>query len=236
MSTRPAGSLARRRGGFFGEPSGLGVLAFTEVSERFSYYGMAALLALYMSQVLLVPGHAREAVGLDALQHLLARTGARTPAAQAAEIYGAYSAGIYFAPVVGGAVADRWTGRRTAVVLGAVLMCLGHFAMAFPAAFLVALALIVTGCGLLKGNISAQVGALYAETDAAGRSRAFSIFSMAINIGAVAPADRAACSWAGRPCARRRSSWSSSPGRGPPSSWRWTRRTSSSTGRWPACG
>jgi POT family proton-dependent oligopeptide transporter len=87
--------------------------------------------------------------------------------------------------VLGGWVADRWIGRRLAVMLGAVLMSAGHLAMAFDASFLLALALLVTGSGLLKGNISTQVGELYAETDGEGRTRAFAIFSVGINVGAV---------------------------------------------------
>jgi len=87
--------------------------------------------------------------------------------------------------VFGGMLADRWLGRRNAVMLGAVLMSAGHIAMAFDASFLLALALLITGCGLLKGNISAQVGGLYPEGDGEGRTRGFAIFSMAINVGAV---------------------------------------------------
>jgi POT family proton-dependent oligopeptide transporter len=88
--------------------------------------------------------------------------------------------------VLGGLIADRLIGRKLAVAIGAVLMSAGHIALAFDASFLLALVLLITGCGLLKGNISTQVGALYPEDDANGRTRAFSIFSMGINVGAVA--------------------------------------------------
>jgi POT family proton-dependent oligopeptide transporter len=88
--------------------------------------------------------------------------------------------------VFGGWVADRFIGRRRAVMAGAILMSIGQISMAFDASFLMALALLVIGCGLLKGNISVQVGALYPPDDHAGRTRGFAIFSMAINVGAVA--------------------------------------------------
>jgi POT family proton-dependent oligopeptide transporter len=101
-------------------------------------------------------------------------------------IAGLYKGFVYFTPVFGGLVADRGFGRRNAVMLGAVLMSAGHLAMAFDVSFLVALLLLVAGCGLLKGNISAQVGGLYAPEDSKGRTRGFSIFSMGINVGATA--------------------------------------------------
>ena len=93
---------------------------------------------------------------------------------------------MYFTPVLGGWVADRWIGQRNAVAIGAMMMSAGHLAMAFDASFLIALLLLIVGCGLLKGNISTQVGGLYGEQDRAGRARGFSIFSIGINLGAVA--------------------------------------------------
>ena len=159
-------------------------LAFTEAWERFSYYGMGAILALYMSQALFLPGRIDGIVGASLLD-LLRRSGATTPLALASQVYGLYAGFIYFTPVLGGTIADRLIGRRRAVVLGASLLSAGHFAMAFDASFLLALALLVVGCGLLKGNISAQVGALYPPRDDAGRTRGFAIFSMAINSGAI---------------------------------------------------
>ena len=101
-------------------------------------------------------------------------------------IFGLYIALLTFTPVLGGVVGDRLTGRNGAVVLGAVLMSLGHLCMAFDASFLLALTLLIVGCGLLKGNISTQVGALYAPGDSEGRTRGFAIFSMGINVGAIA--------------------------------------------------
>src|SRR5438067_3872997 len=172
---------------FFGEPLGLAYLAFTEAWERFSYYGMTALLVLYMSQALFLPGHVEHVAGFAAFRAALeAVFGKMSTLALASQVFGLYTGFVYFTPVFGGLIADRFIGRRRAVMLGAVLMSGGHIAMAFDASFLLALVLLITGCGLLKGNISAQVGQLYAEDDAAGRTRGFSIFSMAINVGAVA--------------------------------------------------
>ncbi|MEJ0061502.1 MAG: MFS transporter [Terricaulis sp.] len=108
-----------------------------------------------------------------------------TTIALASQIVGFYTGFVYFTPVLGGWIADRFLGRRLAVMIGAVMMSAGHLAMAFDASFLLALALLITGCGLLKGNISTQVGELYAETDGEGRTRAFAIFSIGINVGAV---------------------------------------------------
>jgi POT family proton-dependent oligopeptide transporter len=172
---------------FFGEPIGLAYLAFTEAWERFSYYGMAALLLLYMTQELLLPGHVEHIAGFPTLRAgLQAVLGPMSILALASMIAGLYKGFVYFTPVFGGLIADRWIGRRRAVVTGAAMMSAGHLAMAFDVSFLLALFLLITGCGLLKGNISAQVGALYREDDAKGRTRAYSIYSMGINVGATA--------------------------------------------------
>jgi POT family proton-dependent oligopeptide transporter len=171
---------------FLGEPLALGYLSFTEAWERFSYYGMTALLVLYMSQQLLLPGHVEQVAGFAAFRALLESVfGPMSRLALASQILGLYTGLVYFTPVFGGLVADRWTGRRNAVVAGAVMMSAGHIAMALDASFLFALLLLIVGCGLLKGNISAQVGELYAKTDGPGRTRGFSIYSMGINVGAV---------------------------------------------------
>jgi POT family proton-dependent oligopeptide transporter len=148
---------------------------------------MTALLVLYMSQSLLLPGHVEHVAGFTAFRAgLTAVFGPMSTLALASQIFGLYTGFVYFTPVLGGMVADRWIGQRNAVVLGAVLMSAGHIAMAFDASFLLALALLIVGCGFLKGNISTQVGSLYAENDSAGRTRGFSIFSIGINVGAVA--------------------------------------------------
>jgi len=171
---------------FFGQPMGLAYLAFTEAWERFSYYGMTAILVLYMSQSLLTPGHVEHIAGFPQLRAgLESLFGPMSTLALASQIYGLYTGFVYFTPIFGGMVADRWLGRRQAVMLGAVLMSAGHIAMAFDVSFLLAITLLIVGCGLLKGNISAQVGGLYAEDDGEGRTRGFAIFSMGINVGAV---------------------------------------------------
>jgi len=172
---------------FFGEPIGLAYLSFTEAWERFSYYGMTALLVLYMTQALFTPGHIEHIAGFASLRAAFESVrGPMSTLALASQIYGLYTGFVYFTPVFGGLIADRFLGRKLSVAIGAVLMSAGHIAMAFDASFLLALVLLITGCGLLKGNISTQVGALYAEDDGPGRTRAFSIFSMGINVGAVA--------------------------------------------------
>jgi POT family proton-dependent oligopeptide transporter len=179
------GSTPRGRT-FFGQPPALGFLAFTEAWERFSYYGMTSLLVLYMSQALFMPEHIGNIAGFAAYRGALESVfGHMSTLALASQTYGLYTGFVYFTPLIGGWIADCFVGRRNAVVAGALLMSGGHIAMAFDASFLLALLLLITGCGLLKGNISTQVGQLYAENDAPGRTRGFAIFSMAINVGAV---------------------------------------------------
>ncbi len=179
-------AVARPDRTFFGEPAALFYLAFTEAWERFSYYGMTSLLVLYMSQALFTPAHIGGVAGFAAFRAgLEAVFGKMSTLALASQVFGLYTGFVYFTPVLGGWIADRFVGRRRAVMAGAVLMSAGHLAMAFDVSFLLALLLLIAGCGLLKGNISTQVGQLYAEDDAAGRARGFSIFSMGINVGAV---------------------------------------------------
>ena len=170
----------------FGHPKGLYYLAFTEAWERFSFYGMTALVVLYMVNQLLLPGHAGHIAGFAGFRAAMESLfGPLSTQALASEIYGLYSGFVYFTPLFGGLIADRWTGQRNAVVIGALSMCAGHFAMAFDQSFLLALLLLVIGSGFLKGNISAQVGALYPPDDEAQRTRGFLLFSTGINFGAV---------------------------------------------------
>src|SRR5678816_3401657 len=145
-----------------GHPRGLAILAATELAERFSYYGMTALLALYMTKQLLLPEHAGYVVGLASLRAMMEWRGPISNLAFASLIYGWYGGLVYFTPIIGGLIADRWLGAKRTVTLGALLMAGGHLAMSFDATFLLALLLLIAGSGLLKGNISAQVGALYA--------------------------------------------------------------------------
>jgi POT family proton-dependent oligopeptide transporter len=154
---------------FLGHPRGLFVLFFAEMWERFSYYGMRALLIFYL------------------VQHWLFTD------SEASVVYGAYTALVYITPVVGGYLADRYLGQRKAVLFGAVLLTFGHFLMAFEGdggqagsaikIFWLALAFIIVGSGFLKANISVIVGQLYSRTDIR-RDPAYTIFYMGINLGA----------------------------------------------------
>lgn len=172
---------------YFGHPKGLFYLAFTEAWERFSFYGMTALVVLYMVNQLLLPGHVEHIAGFAEFRHAIESvTGPLSTQAVASQIFGLYSGFVYFTPLLGGMIADRWIGQRNAVIIGAMSMSAGHIAMAADQTFLLALLLLVVGSGFLKGNISSQVGALYPPLDESMRTRGFIIFSTGINIGAVA--------------------------------------------------
>jgi len=159
------GDLASERS-FFGQPGGLSTLFFTEMWERFSYYGMRGFLILYMTAPVAMGG-----MGLDT--------------AAAGPIYGTYTSMVYLANLPCGWIADRLIGQRRAVLIGGILIACGHYSLAVPtpAMFYVGLCLIVLGTGLLKPNISVMVGQLYAERDVR-RDSGFSIFYMGINTGA----------------------------------------------------
>lgn len=147
---------------------------------------MSALLALYLTKQLLLPGHVEHVVGLTTLRSLLGQGSHNVqPQAFASEIFGLYTAFVYLTPIGGGWLADRYLGARKVVLMGACLLSMGHLAMAFDESFLLALALLVLGTGLLKGNISAQVGALYPEADTELRTRAYLLFSIGISAGAM---------------------------------------------------
>src|SRR5215213_7966198 len=169
-----------------GHPKGLFYLAATEAWERFSYYGMTALVVLYMVNQLLLPGHVQHIVGFSGFKAAVESVfGPLSTQALASEIFGLYSGFVYFTPLLGGLIADRWIGQRNAVVIGALSMTAGHIAMGFDQSFLIALLLLIIGSGFLKGNISAQVGALYPAEAESLRERGFTIFSTGINIGSV---------------------------------------------------
>jgi POT family proton-dependent oligopeptide transporter len=159
-------SIARWDRSFFGHPRGLSTLFFTEMWERFSYYGMRALLILFMTAT-------------------VQRGGLGFPTSKAGAVYGLYTAIGYLLCLPGGWIADRIMGQRRAVLLGGIIIASGHFAMAFPhiETFYLGLALIVFGTGLLKPNVSTMVGALYTARDVR-RDGGFSIFYMGINLGA----------------------------------------------------
>ncbi|PIU19731.1 MAG: MFS transporter [Elusimicrobia bacterium CG08_land_8_20_14_0_20_59_10] len=143
-------------------PKGLFLLFFVEMWERFSYYGMRALLMLYMVKFLMYSTE------------------------KSAHIYGWYTGVVYLTPLLGGYIADRYLGQRKSIVVGGTLMALGHFAMAFPPApfFFGAMILLILGNGFFKPNISTVVGKLYEENDPR-RDAGFTIFYMGINLGAM---------------------------------------------------
>ena len=151
---------------FFGHPRGLATLFFSEMWERFSYYGMRGFLLIYMSTSAALGG-----LGLDT--------------ATAAVIYGVYTSSVYLANIPGGWLADRVLGQRKAVLFGGIFIAAGHYCLAIPiaATFYVGLLLVVLGTGLLKPNISVIVGQLYGQQDVR-RDAAFSLFYQGINLGA----------------------------------------------------
>ena len=169
---------------FLGHPRGLAVLFATEAWERFSYFGNAALIVLYMTKYLFEPGRFEAVLGLDAVKAALELVFGRLEGQPlASQLFGFYTGLAYFTPVLGGLVADRLLGRHRTVIIGGLLMALGHFLMAFETLFLVALSLLIVGIGAFKPNISSEVGALYAPGDDR-RDRAYSIFYLGINVGA----------------------------------------------------
>src|SRR5689334_21547769 len=180
----PLHSPSGARDELFGHPRALAYLFTTEMWERFSYYGMRALLVLYMVKYLFTPQSSGDVLGLAPFRHGLEFVfGPLAPQPLASQIYGFYTGLVYLTPILGGLLADRVLGQRRTVVLGAALMALGHFTMAFERLFLLALMLLILGNGAFKPNISTQVGGLYAAGDRR-RDRAFSIFYVGINLGA----------------------------------------------------
>jgi proton-dependent oligopeptide transporter, POT family len=175
---------ATGRADFLGHPRGLGFLFATEMWERFSYYGMRALLVLYMVKYVLQPDVSGQVLGLAALEHALeALLGPLDIQPFASNIYGVYTGLVYLTPVFGGIIADRVLGHRRTVIIGALLMAIGHFMMAFEPLLLFALLFLILGNGAFKPNMSSQVGELYPPGDPR-RDRAYSIFYVGINIGA----------------------------------------------------
>ena len=175
---------AATQGELFGQPRGLTYLFTTEMWERFSYYGMRSLLVLYMTKYLLLTDHSGHVVGLLALKRALESIfGPLGVQPLSSQIWGLYTGLVYFTPIFGGLLADRVLGQRRTVVIGAVLMAIGHFMMAVEQLFLFALLALILGSGCFKPNISTQVGGLYAPGDRR-RDRAYSIFYVGINIGA----------------------------------------------------
>ncbi|MFZ0148442.1 MAG: peptide MFS transporter [Xanthobacteraceae bacterium] len=175
---------ARERAQLFGHPRGLTFLLTTEMWERVSYYGMRSLLVLYMTKFLLLEDHSGNVIGLAGLRRALEGVfGPLDVQPLSSQIWGLYTGLVYFTPIFGGLLADRVLGQRRTVVIGAVLMAIGHFMMASERLFLFALLALILGSGCFKPNISTQVGGLYAPGDPR-RDRAYSIFYVGINLGA----------------------------------------------------
>jgi POT family proton-dependent oligopeptide transporter len=145
----------------FGHPRGLGLLFMTEMWERFSYYGMRAILVLYLVNEL------------------------KWDTPHAANLYGTYTMLVFLTPVIGGFLADRLIGTRRSLVIGSIVISLGHFTLALPGmtTFYIGLALIIIGTGFFKSNVSTMVGQIYKEGDAR-RDAGFTIFYIGINVGA----------------------------------------------------
>lgn len=171
-----------------GHPKGLAYIIFTEAWERFSFYGMQALMVLYMSGHLFQDDNIDKVVGISYyIAFVEAIFGELTVRGLATQTFGLYIGLTFLLPVFGGFIGDKWLGQRRAVLAGAFFMMAGHFLMAFEALFLFAVCLLISGSGLLKGNLAAQVGALY-EKDDQRVDTAFSVYSVAINLGAaIAP-------------------------------------------------
>jgi len=167
---------------FLGHPKGLGFLGFTEACERFSYYSMQTLLVLYMVNYLLVPERMDKVVGLRWVQSHVFHGISGQPLASA--IFGTYASLVYGTPILGGIIADKWLGRDRTLILGGILMAIGHFLMAIQSAFVFALIALVLGVGAFKGNIATQVGALYGPNDLR-RAMAFQIFYIFINVSVI---------------------------------------------------
>src|ERR1051325_6339927 len=170
-------SLGSDDRGFFGHPWGLSTLFFTEMWQRFSYYGMRALLTLYMTSKAVDGG-----LGFSE--------------SYSSAIYATYVSSVWYLPLVGGWLADKLLGARRAVLIGGIIIACGHYCMAIDSlpTFYAALILIALGTGLLKPNISTMVGQLY-EPDDKPRDAGFSIFYMGINLGAfISPL---ICGWIG---------------------------------------
>jgi POT family proton-dependent oligopeptide transporter len=147
------------RGNWFGQPRGLTILFLTNMWEQFSYFGMRALLVYYMTTTLLFDQE------------------------KASSIYGFYTAFAYFTPIIGGTIADRWLGKRRAVIIGASIMAAGHFMMAFEPAFYFALATIALGNGLFLPTLPSQINDLYGPSDPR-RPWAYNVYYVGVNLGA----------------------------------------------------
>jgi len=173
---------------WFGHPRGLTYLFGTEMWERFSYYGMRALLVLYLTKYLLLPGHVEHVLFYHQVRAFYeGMFGALSTQQLSSWIYGTYTGLIYLTPLLGGWLADNYIGQRYTAMIGIVMMAFGHFMMASEALLFPALTLLIFGGGLFKTNTTAQVGMLYRSGDIR-RDSAYSIYYVGTNLGAfIAP-------------------------------------------------
>ncbi len=159
MTAIAAASHAKKESDLFGHPRGLSILFLTEMWQEFSFFGMRTLLVFYMTKELLFSQ------------------------AHSSMVYGLYTSFVYFTPLIGGAVSDRWLGRKRAVIIGGSIMALGHFMMAFPPLLYPALATIALGNGLFLPSLPSQINLLYAADDPR-RGSAYNIYYVGVNFGA----------------------------------------------------
>jgi proton-dependent oligopeptide transporter, POT family len=185
-SVPSAFDTVRKQRTFLGHPVGLYFLFFTEMWERFSYYGMRALLVLYMVSHLIQGAQSgmSHVFGFASLQYGLESVfGSLAIQPLASQIYGMYTALVYLTPIFGGMLADRVLGQRKTVIAGAILMAIGHFLMAAESMFLLALFVLILGNGCFKPNLATQIGSLYPAGDPR-RDRAYTIYYAGVNLGA----------------------------------------------------
>jgi POT family proton-dependent oligopeptide transporter len=186
-TTQPAspawnGPASQRQ--LFGHPFGLWTLSLTEMWERFSYYGMRALLLYYMTKFLLLSGQVEHIAGFGPFRAAIESVfGPMSVQALGSQIYGLYTGFVYLTPLLGGWLADRHLGQRKAVFVGGLLMAAGEFVLMVPSLFLLGLTFLIVGNGFFKPNISTQVGGLYPPGDRR-RDGAFNWFYVGVNTGA----------------------------------------------------
>jgi proton-dependent oligopeptide transporter, POT family len=181
LPTAPVAAAGDRA--FFGHPKGLGYLLGAEAGWGFAYYGLQVTLTLYMTQTLMKPGHVEHVLGFAAYRAVVGHlTGAWTDTALASQTFGIATGLIYALPILGGLIADRWTGQRRAAIAGVLVLTLAHLLLIGEATFLIALALEAIGTGLLKTALVGQIGRLYGPNDDR-RTRGFGLYLIALNTG-----------------------------------------------------
>ncbi|HEY2032940.1 MAG TPA: MFS transporter, partial [Rhizomicrobium sp.] len=170
---------------FIGHPIGLGWLSASEFWERFAYYGMQALLVLYLSHFLFKLGTIEHVWGIEPFHRALETIyGKLDYAALASALVGFYAATVYLTPLLGGYIADRLIGRTATVALGASLMAAGYFLLCLEQTFLIGIFALLFGVGCFKGNIAAQVGDLYTIDDSR-RADGFQVYFLGIQIAVI---------------------------------------------------